>query len=68
VQITKVELPQFLWDSDNSLTHIPTGATFSWKYPHSDLSDVIINWKLLTCCPRESGLTLARSKRWLVGL
>jgi hypothetical protein len=45
VQTTKVELHQFRWDSDNKLTHIPTGATFSWKYPHSDLSDVIIHWK-----------------------
>jgi hypothetical protein len=45
VQTTKVELHQFRWDSDNRLTHNPTGATFSWKYPHSDLSDVIIIWK-----------------------
>ena len=45
MQTTKVELNQFRWDSDNKLTHIPTGATFAWKYPHSDLSDVIINWK-----------------------
>lgn len=45
MQTTKVEFHQFWWDSDNKLTHHPTGATFSWKYPHSDLSDVIIIWK-----------------------
>jgi hypothetical protein len=29
VQTTKVELDQFRWDSDDRLTHFPTGATFS---------------------------------------
>ena len=41
---TRVEQDQFRWDT-NSLTHIPTGATFSWKYPNSGSVDVIINWK-----------------------
>jgi hypothetical protein len=41
---TKVEQDQFRCDT-NSLIHIPTGATFSWKYPNSGLGDVIINWK-----------------------
>jgi|RhiMetdeSRZDD1v2_1073273.scaffolds.fasta_scaffold2534325_1 hypothetical protein len=26
-------------------TYIPTGATFSWKYPGSGSVDVIIDWK-----------------------
>jgi hypothetical protein len=41
---TKVEQDQFRWDT-NPLTHIPTGATFSWKYPNSGSADLIINWK-----------------------
>ena len=41
---TKVEHYQFRWHT-NTLTHIPTGATFSWKYPNSGSADVIINWK-----------------------
>ena len=44
MQTTKVEQDQFRWDSQ-TLTHIPTGATFSWKYPNSGSADVIINWR-----------------------
>ena len=44
MRATKVERGQFLRDTA-SLTHIPTGATFTWKYPNSGLTDVIINWK-----------------------
>jgi hypothetical protein len=44
MRITTVEQDQFRWDT-NTLTHIPTGATFSWKYPNSGSADVIINWK-----------------------
>jgi hypothetical protein len=45
MRATKVEHDQFRWDTDNTLTHIPTRATFSWKYPNSGSGDVIINWK-----------------------
>src|SRR4051794_153752 len=41
---TKVEQHQFRWDK-STLTHIPTGATFSWKYPGSGTGDVTINCK-----------------------
>jgi hypothetical protein len=44
MQTTKVEQDQFRRDTD-SLIHLPTGATFSWKYPNSGSGDVIINWK-----------------------
>ena len=44
MRITKVEQDQFRWDG-NTLTHIPTSATFSWKHPNSGSGDVIINWK-----------------------
>jgi hypothetical protein len=42
---TKVEQDQFRWDNNNTLTHIPTGSTFSWKYPNSGSGDLIIDWK-----------------------
>ena len=44
MRITKVEQDQFRWDG-NTLTHIPTSATFSWKHPNSGSGDVSINWK-----------------------
>jgi hypothetical protein len=44
MRATKVEQHQFRWNN-NTLTHIPTGATFSWKYPNSESGDLIINWK-----------------------
>ena len=45
MRTTKVEQDQFKWDNNNRLTHFPTGATFSWKYPNSGSGDVIIDWK-----------------------
>jgi hypothetical protein len=46
MQTTKVEQDQFRWiNHNNTLAHIPTGATFSWKYPSSGSSDLIIQWK-----------------------
>jgi hypothetical protein len=44
MRTTKVQQDQFRWDT-NLLTHIPTGATFSWKYPNSGSGDAIINWQ-----------------------
>jgi hypothetical protein len=46
MQTTKVEQDQFRWiNHNNTLAHIPTGATFSWKYPSSGSGDLIIQWK-----------------------
>ena len=42
---SKVEQSQFRWIDQNTLTHIPTGAAFSWKYPGSGAMDVIIDWR-----------------------
>ena len=65
MQTTKVEQDQFRWiNHNNTLAHIPTGATFSWKYPSSGSSDLIIQWKYAAdVLLQGSASTLGKSKR-----